>query len=120
MAQALSKYLRGGYSGPFVQDSRYHEQYLNSPLLDSAIKTWQNTDMDKYLVPVLNMTIEEQEEYDNIIKDVQTYEMEMLYKYISGKEDCSNMDEYFNVMKNMGIERAIELKQIAYDRYMKQ
>ena len=42
----------------------------------------------------------------------------MILKFIVGAEPLSGFDGYVAQIKAMGMERAIELTQAAYDRYM--
>ena len=45
---------------------------------------------------------------------------EMVYKFITGAEPLSNFDEYLETLERMNFQRAIEITQQAYDRYMAQ
>lgn len=119
VGQAMSKYLCACYNGPFVQDIRYNEQYMQSPEQKRALNLWSDTDMLKYALPFLSMTEDENKKYNKIMQDVENYEMEMLHKFISGKADLSGIDEYYSTMKSLGIDEAISIKQAAYDRYLK-
>lgn len=49
--------------------------------------------------------------------DISTYLEETVDKVILGQYDLDYLDTMADQMKNMGIERAIELKQAALDRY---
>ena len=39
-------------------------------------------------------------------------------KFISGAESLDNFDAFVEQLKNLGIERAIEIQQKAYDAYL--
>jgi putative aldouronate transport system substrate-binding protein len=39
-AQAMSRYFRGNFNGPFLQDVRYLEQYYEIQVQKDALKTW--------------------------------------------------------------------------------
>ena len=39
-------------------------------------------------------------------------------KYIQGTESIDTWDSYIDELKNMGIERAIEIEQAAYERFL--
>ena len=69
------------------------------------------------VVPPISMTGEEQAEYATIMADISTYLEETVDKVILGQYDLDYLDTMADQMKNMGIERAIELKQAALDRY---
>ena len=117
MAQSMAKYLRANYGGPFVQDIRYTEQYYTN---EEQKKALDMTDSDawKYKMPNMTYTPEEQKRLNDILTPIYTYREETVAKLISGKLELSYLDEYFQKMKEMGIEEAISIKQSAYDRYM--
>lgn len=73
-----------------------------------------------YDMPVLTLTAEENQERANIIAEVSPYVEEMVYKFITGAEPLSNFDEYLETLERMNFQRAIEITQQAYDRYMAQ
>ena len=116
MAQSMARYLRANYGGPFVQDIRYTEQYYTN---EEQKKALDMTDSDawKYKLPNMTYTQEEQKKLSDILTPIYTYREETVAKLISGKLDISYLDEYFQKMKDMGIEEAISIKQHAYDRY---
>ena len=43
----------------------------------------------------------------------------MIAKFIIGTESFDNYDRYLETLKDMGIERAVEIQQISYDEFMK-
>ena len=118
ISQALALYTRASVSGPFVQDPRYLEQYYDLPELKEAINLWAQTDYGKYMLPSVTHTSEEASEVAKIINNVNTYAEEMEAKFITGALPISEFDNYVKQIKAFGIERAIELKQAAYDRYI--
>lgn len=68
--------------------------------------------------PFLSLTVEEGEEYSAIVNDVQTYADEARMKFITGEWDVdADWDEYVRTIEGMDIERAIEIKQSAVERY---
>ena len=53
------------------------------------------------------------------MNSINTYVDEMESRFITGISDIdAEWDGYVEQLKNFGIERAIEIKQEAYDRYM--
>ena len=68
-------------------------------------------------MPLVTMTEEENNEYTNIMTDIDVYREEMRFKFITGQEPIENLDQYFEQLKSMNIERAIEIQQAAYERY---
>lgn len=70
------------------------------------------------MLPVnLALTEEEGSEYANIMGDINTYLSEYMVQFISGAKPLSEIDAFMEQLKTMGIERAAEIYQAAYDRY---
>lgn len=114
---AMGKYIRACYNGPFAQDVNYLNQFYTMPEQLDAVKLWAQTDTLKYKMPLSPLTQEENKEYTKIMQDIDTYRQEVMYKTIAGKSSLEEFDGYFEEMKKRGIERAIEIRQAAYDRY---
>ncbi len=117
MAEMLALETRAT-GGPFAQDVRYTEQFLALPQQSAAVDNWRDTDDEKYSLPAVSYTKEETEEYTSIMSNVETLKGEKFVKYIQGTDDFSSWDSYVSELKKMGIERATEIVQAAYDRYM--
>lgn len=118
ISQAIALYTRASISGSFVQDPRYLEQYYELPELKEAINLWAETDFGKYQMPTITHTSDEAAEIARIMNNVNTYASEMEAKFITGAIPLDQFDAYVQQLKDFGIERAIEIKQAAYDRYM--
>ena len=116
--QAMSKYIRGHISGPLVQDYRELEQYYELPQLQEALQLWTKTDTGKYLMPPVSPTSEESEELAQIMNNVNIFRREMESKFITGVEPLSKFGEYAEQMKAFKIDRAVEIMQNCYDRFM--
>lgn len=116
VTQAMSRYNLASYSGPFVQDRRYMEQYAALPQQKQAIETWMNAENDR-LMPIVTPTAEESARYASIMNDVNTYISEMIDKFVMGVEPLDNFDQFVETLKAMGIEEAIAIQQAALDRY---
>jgi len=117
-AEALALYARSNYSGPFVQEKEYVEQYaFVYEQQREAVERWKITDMDKYNLPNITPTPEESEEVSAILNEVMTYRDEMQVKYIMGVEDLASYDTYVQNIKDMGIDRVLEIYEAALIRY---
>lgn len=116
-AQAISKYARGSYNGPFVQDQRYAEQFFALQTQRDAVGIWKNTDADKYNLPPITPTPEESSEYATIMNDINTLVDEMTLKIILGQEPLEKYESYVDKMKSLKLDRAIEIQKAALDRY---
>ena len=105
--------------GPFAQSVRYTEQFLGLPQQSAAVDNWRDTDDEKYSLPaVMALTQEESDEYTRIMTNANTLKGEKFVKYIQGTESIDTWDSYIDELKNMGIERAIEIEQAAYERFL--
>ncbi len=104
--------------GPFAQDVRYTEQFLALPQQSAAVENWKYTDDEKYSLPAVSYTKEELEEYTKIMSNVDTLKSEKFVKYIQGTDSFDSWDSYISEIEKMGIEKATQIVQAAYDRYM--
>jgi putative aldouronate transport system substrate-binding protein len=64
-------------------------------------------------------TIEETEELSLIMTDMLTYQSEMVAKFITGDEPLDNFDAFVNKLKEIGLNRVLDIKQVQYDRSLK-
>ena len=51
------------------------------------------------------------------MSEVNTYASECIVKFIMGQMDLNEFDAFVENMNGMGLQRAIEIQQAAYDRY---
>ena len=91
-----------------------------SDIQKEAQNIWcQETSKDDGVIPVsVTMTADEQDEYSSIMSDITTYVAEYTVNTIMG-QDTQDFASFREQLKDMGIERAIELKQAGVDRYNK-
>lgn len=73
--------------------------------------------MDKYQIPYLTPSAEESKEFATIMNNINTYTSEMYMQFVVGKKPLSEFDSFVSQIKDYGIDRAIEIKQAALDRY---
>ncbi|WP_188696115.1 extracellular solute-binding protein [Pullulanibacillus camelliae] len=118
MAQALAQYTRSSWNGPFVQDKRYIEQYMQDPEQKDAVNQWMKG-KNAILMPPVTPTPDESTKLASILNDVNTYKDTMINKFIMGKEPLSHFDKYVKTMQGMGIDKAVKIEQAALDRYNK-
>ncbi len=119
MANVMSKYVRSNWVGAFVQDKRYIEQYSSLPQQQEALKLWMDTDAEQHILPTLAFSSDQSSELADIMSTITTYQDEQMVKFIMGTRSIDEFDDYVNEMKKMGIEKAIEIYQAAYDTYDK-
>ncbi|MBP1963177.1 ABC transporter substrate-binding protein [Paenibacillus aceris] len=116
--QSLAKYNRGTWSGPFVLSDNFQLQYLALAQQKKALEVWSQPTAERKL-PIVTPTQEESSKFASIVTDIQTYQDEMLLKFIMGVEPLDNFDKYVKKMESMGIQDAIKIQQGALDRYNK-
>lgn len=84
-----------------------------------AYDIWSVADSDWMMPKALTLTAEESRERASIMSDVQTLAKEYTAQFISGVRDIdAEWESYVSTIKGMGIDRAIEITQAAYDRYL--
>lgn len=115
--QVLSKYVYASGSGPCVQQWNLKKQMNAYPQQSAANETWKHTDAQNHQMPLVTLTAEESEEYANISADVLTYAEEMMYGFIMGTASLDDYDKYLDRMKQLRVDRMIEIQQQALDRY---
>ena len=83
-----------------------------------AFDIWGAAD-DSYIIPArISYTSEESAERAKIVAEVTTYMEENSVKFITGVLDIdAQWDNYVQELKNMGVERAIEITQAALERF---
>lgn len=81
-------------------------------------ETWAKQTDDIMLPSNIAFTAEEAAEYSNIYVDIESYVQEMTVKFITGDKDINaEWDSYTSTIENMNVQRCIELKQAALDRF---
>ena len=117
IAQALAAYARSQAEGPFVQDARFREQYFDLPEQKQAFEAWSFPEMLKHIVPPITPTPAESAEMARIMSEVNIYQREMESKFIIGTEPMTNWTTYVTTIRRMNIDRAIEIMNLALERY---
>lgn len=99
-------------------DMMERQQYYLDEQLDNW-ETWITRYSDADKVPSLvTMSLDESREYSDIVSKVNNYAQEQVYAFIFGEKSFDEYDEFTENIANLGIARACEIKQAAYDRYM--
>ncbi|HML47492.1 MAG TPA: hypothetical protein PKE04_12175, partial [Clostridia bacterium] len=75
-------------------------------------------DVLDHLLPPIQRTPAEDEEFTRIMADVRTHIQESAQKFMLGTMSLDDFETYINQMKSLKVERAVEIMQAAYDRYM--
>ena len=93
------------------------QYYLPEQLANWEAWVTRNDDTEK-IPSLVTMTIDESREYADIVSRVNNFAEEKIYAFIFGEESLDNFDAFVEQIKALGIDRAVEIKQAAYDRYM--
>jgi len=117
-AQMISRYARGNFNGPFVQDVRYITQYYELPEQKKALEVWTLPSNEK-LLPPITATQDEAKKLATTMADINTRYDEVFTKVWSGKASLDDWDAFTKALPGMGINDAIKIQQNALDRYNK-
>jgi putative aldouronate transport system substrate-binding protein len=116
--QAIAKYNRATWSAPFVLSDNFQMQYLALPQQKKALEIWSKPTAERK-IPLVSPTQDESSKFASIVTDIQTYQDEMLLKFIMGVEPINNFDQYVKKIQSMGIDEAVKIQQGALERFNK-
>ena len=117
-AQAQCNYCMPPSSQPYWYDWTRELQGIDAE--DAAqMDTWA-TDDDDWVLPIdLTLNADESVERSGIMTDIDTFYREQTAQMITGVIDIdTGWDSYVSTIESLGIDRAIEITQAAYDRYL--
>lgn len=119
VSQAMGYYFKSSVGGPFVQQRGYIDQYYFRPQQQKTLDAWisEYDDVQPNVLPPIAMTEEESTEYASIMNEVKKYVSVSRTGFINGTVSLDKYDEFKQELKNLKIDRAIEIQQAAYDRY---
>ena len=101
---------------PGMRDIERAYQNTDEDLL-AARDVWMAAGSDNVIPIGVAFTSEESSEYATVMGDITTYAEEMIPQFINGRVTMDEWDGFVAQIKSMNIDRAIELKQAAFDRY---
>ena len=117
MTDALAIYA-GPVNKPYINTKQGKMLQYAQKVQQDSLEVWDTSGGSVSTLPPLSMTTEEKEEYNLIMTDIKTYVAEYKLKFILGSESLDNFETFRNNLVKMKIERAIEITQAAYDRFM--
>ena len=91
-----------------------NQESLSYRMMHSDDETIDN----HFILPPFNLAPDENAERASIMAEVNTYVDEMVLKFITGAAPLSDFDKFVSTVKSLDIDRAIELTQDAYNRYL--
>ena len=102
----------------FAFRSDYSRQYFGiSDDQMNAHKAWLSNADSAYNMPSTSLTGSEASTYAEVMNDINTYVQETTVKMIMGLTPLTDYDKMIQTIENMEIDKAIEVKQAALDRY---
>lgn len=116
--QAMAAHFRSNFAGPFIQDKRYFEQYMELPEQKEGYKIWSEPSNEK-LIPPITPTQEESRKFAQIMTEVGTRYDEVFAQILTGAQPIELWDQFQGELKQLGIEEALQIQQAALDRYNK-
>lgn len=92
---------------------------MNSQFVEQAdaMQLWAQADVSN-IIPSLAVSPEGQAAITEVMDDIYNYRAEWLHKFIMGKEPIEKWDEVAATIREMGIQKACDAYQEAYDRYV--
>lgn len=115
--EALSLYAHSVNTGPYVQSKDLFDQ-VTSKSENHNYDQWK-TDNLKHVLPPVTISAEESGEFSRIITDVNTLVDELTIKIILGTEPLESYTKLTERLKELNIDRAVEIQQAAYERFQK-
>ena len=121
MSEIGRLYARSFTIGPFVQDTRYGEQFYGQPRQQEASKLWGEAGekVANYIVRG-ELTDEEDRTITPKVTEISTYAQEWLAKLFMGEKSIDSYDELKKGLEGVGIDTVLSIKQKAYDRFIEQ
>ncbi|NTV91198.1 MAG: ABC transporter substrate-binding protein, partial [Clostridiales bacterium] len=113
--QCRNKYLANAWAKVYDWNTVYQS---NSAKVKEAGSIWKANMDYAWIMPPVTITSDEGAEQSGIMGDINTYISEMIIKFIMGAEPLSKYDEFVNRVKEMNIDKVIQIQQAALDRYM--
>lgn len=102
------------HTGPYLRNSKAYDN--DQGVLD-CIVTWDSQSAEWNIPSNVSHTGDESVELNDIMTDINTYRDEMTLKFITGLEPLSGFDVFVETIKGMDIDRAVEIKTAAVQRY---
>lgn len=119
LGQALALYSHAGHGGPYIQDSRYLDQYYQFDQQKSALEEWLKCvePSMKKTMPAITLSTEESSEYAALYNEIVKYRDERVAAFISGAASLDEYDQFIKTLKSLNTDKVIAIQQSAYDRF---
>ena len=85
----------------------------------AMVKVWEESSDSSANYPKnVDLTSDEASQFSAIYSDAETYLMENTCRFIMGERPLSEFEDFVAQLESIGIGECVEIKQVAYDRYM--
>lgn len=119
LAMSFARELYAAPTGGYMYNMNTVYSLWNQEQIGAAEVWCQNVDDTMCLPSFMSRTTEESEEYNQISGDLVTYVSENLSMLLLGELNLEeDLDTFIATVKEMGMDRLLELQQESYDRYM--
>jgi putative aldouronate transport system substrate-binding protein len=115
--EAIARYALGQINFPYAANIWSYRQLNLATEQQERIQTNWSTGTRDIILPPITLSPDESASYGNFMSDIKTYVDEMTIKFIIGTEPLAQYDTFVRNIKNMNIDRAVEIYQLAVDRY---
>lgn len=103
--------------GPFLRFEHEADAAITQENMGTR-KAWTENAQSDQVMPLITLTSSEGSEYASIMTQVKTYQDAAVVNFIMGNKSIEDeFDAYIGDLKKLNIDRAIEIKQAALDRY---
>jgi len=116
LSEAVYTYTLGTSDFALYNWGMFDPIYEGNPAMD-AYEEFDKAKFDLMVPACMTMTDEENTEYVALYTDIETLMQENTVKFITGEKDLAEWDSYVEQLHTYNIDRCIELKQAALDRY---
>ncbi len=119
MQYAMAQYNRAAVGGgPMVQTDEYARNYFWRPEQQEANKIWPDNMGEEYTMPEFTVDPADAAEYARLAADIKTYMEESRVKFVTGEYTADDFEAvYIPTLKDMGLDRYLEIIQEACDRF---
>jgi putative aldouronate transport system substrate-binding protein len=115
--EAIARYNLGPINFPYARHIEFYRQVNLVTEQQQRIQTNWKTGTRDIILPPITLSPDEVTRYSNIMSDIRTYVDEMTVRLIVGQAPLARYDEFVQNIRNMNIDRAVEIYQTAVDRY---
>lgn len=115
-AYALINRTGGGF--PTLINDAYAENIMSGGMPEADKQVLKEASSTfKTMFPNLILLPEESEIIAGKLSDIETYQKEMLYKFIMGRESMDQYDAFVAKLETLGVNEIVGVRQAQYDRY---